>query len=499
MEWAPYQLAYLADSRPRISVVKSRRIGFSEVVAYRRAARLVGFDYRAPRGHRRTRPIHQNLVSASHRQAKELLAKVLNHVQMFAKLGYCEILSDSKTEVHVRVGRHTAAAIAFSSNPRSIRGFAGDLTLDEFGNTPRQREVWKAASPLAKATLGHPRGYEINVVGTPEGDDNLFYEINRGKLSKGWSLHTVDLHQAHAQGFPILVTNEDGDLVPGTVEQLMLEEDEDTFAQEYLCSFLPASMRYISAELYDACVYEDDDEDVPQAVGACFGGLDIAGTTGAGDLWAFAELQRRVSMNKAGKTSTALWHVNTDTWKAPKPANDAAPDPHKQAQLWADQEAWADKHALRCALVGVDATGIGAQFGARFESRLAGRVQQYSFSSAPVREEVVSGLKLGLERRQVRPRRDDTDLRRDVLGLRRTVTTAGKVKVNAPRSVRGHCDRAWALAMAVSAGGGGITGGLAIEHSPQVTMPNTSANVRGDWGRPAPGGLYGSGDDDRRG
>ena len=42
-------------------------------------------------------------------------------------------------------------------------------------------------------------------------------------------------------------------------------------------------------------------------------------------------------------------------------------------------------------------------------------------------------------------------LRTDIMSIRRTVTEAGTVRFEAPRTANGHADRAWALMMSVQA------------------------------------------------
>jgi phage FluMu gp28-like protein len=489
VQWASYQLAWLADQSPRKTAVKSRRIGFSEVVAYEAAERAIGVDLM--HSNRRFKPVNQNLISASHRQSKELLSKVLHHLKQFQDRGMCTIVGESKTELKIAVGGYTSLVMAFSSNPRSIRGYAGDVILDEFGNTRNQDAVWKAALPLALANLGHKTGYKVRVIGTPEGDDNKFYEINRGKPSKFWSCHTVDIYEAERCNFPIMVDCEDGEQRPGTAAEMRLAYDEDTFAQEFECSFLAANTRYISAELYDACIYEDDpsspeDVELPDTVGLAYGGLDIADVTGTGDLWAWVELQRRTTpATRKSPASTALWHMDTDAWCA-RPAKDG--EERDQAKAWEDMEAWADKRVRHCSRAAVDATGIGVQFSARLEQRHRGRVQRVNFSSSTQREEVVSSLRLGMERKNVRLRASDRALRTDVLMLRRKVKN-GQVRVQAPRTARGHADRAWALAMAVAVSGDSVVGGAA----PVAPLPVQKQPVRRSlWGNaPRPKGPWG--------
>jgi phage FluMu gp28-like protein len=44
-----------------------------------------------------------------------------------------------------------------------------------------------------------------------------------------------------------------------------------------------------------------------------------------------------------------------------------------------------------------------------------------------------------------------SNLRNDIMSIRRTVTEVGTVRFEAPRTAKGHADRAWGLMMAVQA------------------------------------------------
>jgi phage FluMu gp28-like protein len=238
VKWVAYQLRWLHDQAPQKAVVKSRRIGFSEVVAFECACRAAGVDLINGRN---VKPVNQNIISASHAQAKELLARCARHLEALGKATPEGTLIDTPGQTIVKL-RNGAKLIAFSSNPRTIRGYEGDVTLDEFGNTANQDKVWAAAAPLAKPNLGTPTGYKIRVVGTPEGDGNRFYRICEGNLSKRFSVHKVDVRQAVADGFPLMAQDEAGNAVPATIDDLRDEiGDPDTFAQEYLC-FPPGTL-----------------------------------------------------------------------------------------------------------------------------------------------------------------------------------------------------------------------------------------------------------------
>ncbi len=417
MRWVGYQQSVIADRSPRKVVNKSRRIGISEAYGFEGAMRLVGVEILPGRPPKQVPRISQNIVSASQRQAIELLETTLHHVKALGHGTVGDIVSrESATYVKLTTGE---VARAFSNNPRSIRGAGGDLTMDEMPHIPRLDQVWAAAAPLARPTLKHRTGYHIRCAGSPLGDDNLFYKLCRDpEYADEWSRHEIDWRMALADGFPF---DED---------QARKEyPDPDIFAQEFECSFLSSDMRYIPAEVFDAAVYDYDD--LPKLPGERFGGMDVA------------RHRDNSAIVQALRIADVLYHEETEA---------------RRDVSWDDQEAWvhdvvAPEHRRGTMRFCVDSTGLGSQFAERLEQAYPGIVEGVGFTSQ-TKDELATGLKLALQRHKFRPRRDDTDLRLDVLNLRRIVTAANNVRFDAPRDKSGHADRAWAAALCVHAAGG---------------------------------------------
>lgn len=443
--WVPYQCAYLADQSAQKAVVKSRRIGFSECCSFERAYRAAGWELVPGKLPRAIKPVSQILVSAGLEQSKELLAKVRKWLERI-ELAYPKgKLISQATSTIIRLA-NGAQVRAFSSNPHTLRGFEGDVMLDEFAMVRRQPDVWKAVSAIAKANLGNREGYRIVVVSTPLGDDNMFNDMINGRMRDSFSQHRVDVHEAVRDGFPISVER-NGERVPGTIAELREEiGDPDTFAQEFECSFLSASTRYISAEIYDDAMYEPDDLPADfNTVGRTldFGGLDLARVT---DLTAWTKLARYVDTN---------WHMNTDVCRG---------------MAFADQKLWVDERVRGCLRVAADGSGMGMQFAEELEGRWPGTVESVKFTNAS-KEVFASGLKLALSKKRLRPRADDIELKREVLSMRREISEAGNVRYLAPRDRGSHGDRAWSLALAEYASGGAAK---PVALAPKIYTPSTS-------------------------
>ncbi len=422
-----YQLAYLADTSPRVVVNKSRRIGFSEVACFKRACRFAGVSIIPGQPIRTFPPVPQNIFSASKPQAIALLERVVRWVRVLELMfgGRLSIIPSEDAGREIVRGRRGISMQAFSTNSRTSRGGEGDALLDEFANVMRQEEVWKAVKPLADRTLKSPRGYQIDVISTPLGDDNLFYRFCEDpRFADQWSRHTVDINRAIAEGFA--VTNDDGQ--PVTADDLRRETvDESLFAQEYLCSFMASSQRYIDRETWEAACYGAD-TDQPEGRGSgIFGGMDI----GAGGHESVI-----VDLERNGDT---LWQL--------------AEADRRRERDWDAQERWVADGMKRRSRFAVDASGIGDQFGQRLEATFPGVAESVKFTLQS-KEELATGLKLALARKKLRPMADDTRLMRDVLSLRRTITAVGNVRYDADETKHAHADGAWALALAVYAAGG---------------------------------------------
>lgn len=461
--WVGYQQRWLADPSPQKLIVKSRRIGFSEVAIFKRVCRALGIDL--IRG-THSKPANQNIISASHGQAKELLARAVKYLELFGH-GVTGGIMQGKPGAEIIRLRNGVTMRALAANPMTVRGYEGDLLLDEFGSMPHAAEIWAAAQPTAKPTLGRPEGYEIEVVGTPLGDSNLFYEFARGDAKDAFSQHTVDVNQAAADGFPLTIKR-GLKYEPATVDDLRKEMgDPDRFAQEYECSFAASSMMYITEKLYEQCLYDRADlAHLPIGSVALaprlFGGFDVARDK---DASALALLQ---------EFGTLLWQRE--------------PVEARRDVAWADQETWFDGAAKRSVKICIDSTGLGSQFSERAENRWPGRIEGVAFTASS-KEELATGLKLGLSRHKLKLLAEDADLRRDVLSMRREVTKAGNIRFDAPQTKFGHADRAWALALAVHA-----AGGVAIHHGPPVIHTPSSAVERHEqpphheYARPKRGG-----------
>lgn len=388
----------------------------------------------------------------------------MHHLEALLKSGFPglpEIKRKSATIVELSNGVYLRA---FSTNPASLRGFFGDVILDEYAAAPHQDAIWAAAFACASPTLRNPDGYRIRVVGTPLGDSNRFWRICKGDLKEAWSVHSVSIHDAIADGFPL--RQKDGK--PGTIDDLRLEVgDADTFAQEFECSFLSSSARYISEALYSAAHF--DGVTLPAHAVLSGAGMDVART---GHKSSIAELHK--------DTAGALWLLNEGLRS-------------ERGMPWPAQEAWASEVVQRCGTLAVDTTGIGTQFGERLVEEHGSSIIPVKFDTAS-KDMLFSGLRLGFERKapngkpMLRVPLDNPHLRRAVLSLRKRYSNAGHSVYDLDESAAGHGDEAVALALAVHACGGQVRSQVAMTESPVATVQRSE---QAKFTRPKRGAVFG--------
>lgn len=412
----PYQLAYLEDPARLKLWVKSRRIGGSFTAALDVAWAAAGFGFRHGRfDFDPDEGRNQFVVSAGRVQAESFVGEVRTHLEALGVAAETELVSagGNKQTLLLRNGRKVRAMAA---NPRTIRSYEGDVTLDEYGVMPAQKRIWAAAKAVADRTLRSRRGYRIRILGTPLGDDSHFYRLAETDEGARFSRHRTTIWEAISQGFPANGTELRDEI-----------GDSEIFAQEYECSFLAASSRYISAELFDRCLIKDD---LPVEPGGGYAGMDVA--------WGQGAKAHRSAIVEVFRAVDTLWTADVQA---------------RQGLSWDEQEAWVSDVMTRRSKLALDATSMGSQFGVKLTRKHGeSRIQSVQFTSAS-KEALATGLRLGFELNRLRVPLDP-ELRRDVLSIRRVITTAGNVKFDAEVSKHGHGDRAWALALAVQAAGG---------------------------------------------
>ncbi|MDB6064181.1 MAG: hypothetical protein JWR26_389 [Pedosphaera sp.] len=78
-----------------------------------------------------------------------------------------------RMEIRIRAGGMTGRIKVLAANPRTARGFSGDLILDEFAFHEDSAAIWEAAEPI----LSSNPDFLCRIASTGNGKHNLFYRI----------------------------------------------------------------------------------------------------------------------------------------------------------------------------------------------------------------------------------------------------------------------------------------------------------------------------------
>ena len=125
----------------------------------------------------------------------------------------------------------------------------------------------------------------------------------------------------------------------------------------------------------------------------------------------------------------------------------------------------------------IDESGIGTQFAERAKTKFgAGKVEPIYFTSA-VKEELAFPVRRAFEDRTIKVPFTNA-IRADLRGVRKEVTGSGNIRFAGERNRYGHCDRFWALALALHAGKRLASGAITTEALARMVRGISTANAK---------------------
>lgn len=406
-----FQQNWVLDSNRFSALVKCRQIGGSH--SYGLAAVLWG-----------QLGEHTSIVSRGDREAKDVLKFALKHAIALSRLGseWARPVSISTERIELASGATITALPATSGG----RGKSGNMLLDEAAYHTHPEDVWDGAA----ATVMH--GYRLRVLSTPNGVGNLFHSLVEGDDGNGYLIHRIKLSEAIADGMSI-----DMDAC-----WKMAKGDPRLFDQFFNCSFLDGVMQYIPNEYIARCCFDD----LATTDGEYYAGLDIGRDA---DLTVLIVLRR---VGKVFYVASVQFMKRTDSDGLEKMVD----------------EAFAKWKLRRLC---IDSTGLGTFPAERIKKKHSERIDtqwrrprvECVTFTPNTKEDLATGLYAAMTGGTVRlpktdaalpgcPPKTAEDLRNDIASIKRIVTTSGNVRYDAPRTAKGHADRAWALALALHAG-----------------------------------------------
>lgn len=420
----PYQLAWINDDSRFKIVEKSRRVGMTYAQSYedvRDAAKQDGMDVW--------------FSSADESAAAEYILYCQQWAQLFdAAAEYLgEVVIDSDKDIKALSIKFSSGKRinALSSNPKAFRSKGGKLVLDEFAFHKQPEEMWKAAIPII--TWGYP----VRVLSTYNGQGNRYFRMVTdakkaaavaGSKSGRWSLHTITIEMAIAQG---LVTKILGHAAS---EQERLDffadckaaaGDEETFQQEYMCVPVDEASAWLTWDLITSAEHADAGVPALYQGGDCYIGVDIGRRHDFFVIWVDE------------KVGDVYW-----TREVIKLKNAS----------FAEQDAALDRvfdyYKVRRACI--DQTGIGEKPVEDAKTRHGNYKVEGILFTGPVKQHLATIIKQQFEDKKTRTPVDKA-IRESHHAVRKLTTIAGNPRFDADRTEVGHADEFWAHALAVHA------------------------------------------------
>lgn len=359
------------------------------------------------------------VLSAGERQALEWMEKAKSWVEAFKRLRHLDepVFSEalnaadaslSKADVRFANGSRITAIPA---NPATARGYSCNLILDEFAIHENPFEIWAAIIP----SINSPHGGEkrVRIVSTPKGRGNKFADL--WEHNDAYSKHKETIEDAVREGLKVDI---------GQMRAAV--DDDDIWAQEFMCEFVDNTSVLLPYELIGKCESNEiaDDGKSPLYVGMDVGrsrDLSVIVTAAKlGDVLAVVDVTVLSHMPFADQLQTLVGKCRDSRVRG----------------------------------VRIDSTGIGAMLAEEATKQLGGICQGVQFTVAS-KGEMYGLLRRRFEERSIRIP-VARELREDLHAVQRLVSTGGNVTYSAPRNADGHSDRAAALALccrAASIGG----------------------------------------------
>jgi phage FluMu gp28-like protein len=272
VELRPYQIPIFADNTTGILGLHwARQLGKSTVLAAWAVDRLL------------TRPGRLVTVLSNCQQngaefAEKCQAICNEHGAIFEAESRSVELDLLATEIRIRVSGRKGRIKVLAANPRTARGFSGDLILDEFAFHQDDIAIWEAAEPI----LSSNKDFLCRIASTGNGRNNMFYRMATGGRVK---FSRLSRSEAWKMGVKIYDPDTRVEITPA--EARARAEDKVAYDQNYELAFigggapLLASDVVLAAEQFDCGETSDGPPSeailarLKKALGLRFIGIDI--------------------------------------------------------------------------------------------------------------------------------------------------------------------------------------------------------------------------------
>ena len=154
--------------------------------------------------------------------------------------------ANMRFEVTITVKGRRGRIKVLAANPRTARGFSGDLILDEFAFHEDSHAIWEAAEPI----LSSNPDFLCRIASTGNGVRNMFYRMATEGMFKVSRIRRSD---AHRMGVKIYDANTRQPVTPKQARAAAL--DKAAYDQNYECKFASETGALLTQDLINAADY----------------------------------------------------------------------------------------------------------------------------------------------------------------------------------------------------------------------------------------------------
>ena len=156
-------------------------------------------------------------------------------------------IENMRMEIRIKDSGKIGRIIVLAANPRTARGFSGDLILDEFAFHEDSASIWDAAEPIISSNPG----YLCRIASTGNGRFNTFYRM--ANESSPFAVSRVRRSEAWRMGLRIYDPATRLEVTPDPARAAAL--DKASYDQNYECAFNEENMALLTHSLISACEY----------------------------------------------------------------------------------------------------------------------------------------------------------------------------------------------------------------------------------------------------
>ncbi len=451
-----WQEDFITSTKQFISILKSRRTGFSFATA------LKGISKALDPG--RQKYVKQ-FVSYNESDALEKIRYAREFYDSIPVWARKKIITENKSELEFLDANGKTTSRLISMPCRPPRGKGGDISLDEFGIflPAMSKNVYTAALYVIS------RGGCIEVGSTPLGCIGRFYEICTDRVkypayqrfNVPWWFATAlckDVATAVKEAPSMNTAERVGRFATDTLKEIFNNDVIEDFQQECECQFIDTTESYITLEEIYSCtpgmnedVNENLTEDFIESGSSVeYFNREVKIKKSISDMCTLPYIPEKDGILYLGydiakkRDATSIFLIGQ------------LPDGKKKVYGYEELRAKDFEYQINCIRelnkslpirrMCIDSTGMGMPICEMLEKEYGAKVEGIVFN-ADVKEVMAQNIKIGLQKQEfILP--NDKNLHHQIHSIRRIPTTGGHFRYDADRDENGHADSFWAFALA---------------------------------------------------